>query len=313
MSTETYVGTDDGWKSLLDGHVVGQPPSGSPLFPGHQPGRQYVGANNNNLLGGIALKRDYFQWGQDSYEDSEINDSHNNNRFPWVSFKPPGGGAGGWNPVASGDYDSDIRAKARRYASYSKPVLTTFHHEPVGDGPYSEWVPAFLHILDVMLDETGDLGLTTYCPIINGYFFADWYNENTDSRGSPWDWITDEVAERCPLIGWDVYRQTDELQDWLVANRANTKIQSIAVAEYGRGPAAGGDGGTPWPNQTQQWQDQLDMYYDNRDLIVGTAFFNSGCQYFGNTSTHYGTGIPTELNIWKNYRDDSCWLSDLGY
>ena len=35
--------------------------------------------------------------------------------------------------MASGKYDADIRARARRYAELSKPVIVTFNHEPHND------------------------------------------------------------------------------------------------------------------------------------------------------------------------------------
>ena len=56
-------------------------------------------------------------------------------RLPWVSFKPPQAGAAGWSAIASGSYDTDLKALATTLkANDDKPVSITFHHEPSNDG-----------------------------------------------------------------------------------------------------------------------------------------------------------------------------------
>ena len=97
-------------------------------WPGHEPGRIYLGWSDGGDFGGtlaltgqVALRRSYFKWTNAHAEEERIREDHQALRLPWVSFKPPDE-PGSWAAVASGEHDADIRVRARRYAAVAAPV-----------------------------------------------------------------------------------------------------------------------------------------------------------------------------------------------
>lgn len=90
----------------------------------------------------LSSRRTYWQW------DDAINASSNmyatirndlqNNRLPFISFKPPVTAGSAWQKVADGQYDTELRAIISRLESigttYQKPIWVVFHHEPEGGG-----------------------------------------------------------------------------------------------------------------------------------------------------------------------------------
>jgi hypothetical protein len=174
-------------------------------WPGHQPGKILLGVSTADLsasiaaVGAIGLRRTFYNWA-DPGEDKAIRADHAAGRLPWISFKPPGG-TSGWASIASGTYDSDITAMARRYAGYAKPVIATFHHEPTNDGgDPSQYAAAWVRIHDVMAAETG-LANVTFAPII-----GDWEFNPKNRDGRPDAYLTPAVLERIPFLGIDLYQ-----------------------------------------------------------------------------------------------------------
>jgi hypothetical protein len=174
-------------------------------WPGHQPGKILLGLSSRDLaasvaaVGAVGLRRTYYTWA-DPGEDKAIKADHAAGRIPWISFKPSGG-TSGWAAIAAGDYDSDIKAMANRYAGYAKPVIATFHHEPTNDGgDPAQYAAAWVRIHDVMAAQTG-LANTTFAPII-----GDWEFNPKNRDGRPDAYLTPAVLERIPFLGVDLYQ-----------------------------------------------------------------------------------------------------------
>lgn len=180
----------------------------TPRWPGHKPGRVYLGLSSPNLTASLALTgpvgayRSFHEWKGDE-EDATIRRDHAANRLPWVSFKPPLGPGLDWTLIGNGVFDSDIRARAHRYASYSRPLISTFHHEPTNDqGVGSAWASAYVRIYDLLKAE-GALLKTAFVPIL-----GDWaFNPKNPDR-HPEYYLTPAVLSRMPFLGVDVYQNS---------------------------------------------------------------------------------------------------------
>lgn len=78
----------------------------------------------------FAVVRLYNQWRLPSRKvDQMVADG----RLVISSHKPPDPRDGGWAAVAAGREDDVIRALARKYRSYGREIVFTFHHEPHDD------------------------------------------------------------------------------------------------------------------------------------------------------------------------------------
>ena len=107
-------------------------------WPGHQPGRLYLGVSQQDQdlsgleaqVGRLGAHRNFFDFWSISEEVAMIRSDHEQARLPWVSFKPPISGPGGWARVASGAVDDHLRGRARAYDGFTDPIVVTFHHEP---------------------------------------------------------------------------------------------------------------------------------------------------------------------------------------
>jgi len=151
--------------------------------------------------GPVGLFRSFSHWGSASNEAVEIRANQAKGRLTWISYDPPVSTSGIWAKIGSGAYDADIRARAQRYASYRKPVISTFHHEPHNEGGDPlQWAAAYSHIYDVMDAETG-LKNVTFAPIIGEWEFNP-YNRNR----RPEKFVTKAVIERMPFFGVDLYQ-----------------------------------------------------------------------------------------------------------
>jgi hypothetical protein len=180
--------------------------AGGARWAGHVPGQVVLGLSTPDLssslaaVGKIGLRRTFYQWSDPTREDKAIKEDFAAGRLPWISFKPEGGSSG-WQAVAEGRFDADVRARARRYAAYSKPVIATFHHEPHNEGGDPlQWAAAYSHLYDVMDAETG-LKNVTFAPIIGDWEFNPY---NKDRR--PEKFLTKAVIERIPFLGIDLYQ-----------------------------------------------------------------------------------------------------------
>ncbi len=251
--------------------------SGTPRdsrWPGHRPGRVYLGQSTpdfaaaTQLFGAIGLRRTYYEWSTRG-EDITIGGDHLANRLPWVSFKPPGG-ASSWRAVAGGRYDADIAARARRYAGYRKPVISTFHHEPTNDSDDGvAFAAAWIRIHDVMKREAG-LDNVAFVPII-----GDWDFNPRNRHGHPEDYLPDGVLERMPFLGTDCYQNVSgehfdvrlrRILGWL-SNRGVTEPM-LGVGETGC-CLAESQRPEEWFNASWRWVEQ------NPHRVGAVSYFNS--------------------------------------
>jgi hypothetical protein len=256
-----------------------------PAWPGHDPTGTYIGIHgDDSLTGPVEVNRTYGQWGDDAKEHTQILADHAAGRLPWVSFKPPSCGLG---CITNGSWDAEIRAKARRYAAYDKPVITTFFHEPVGDVGAADFNAAFLKIRRVMRNELGG-SLTgqgfVFAPVLNGYLWNDWYK---GQKGSVESWVTPQLVSASPLLGIDHYgapHETRRALDYLAAHGA----RSVGIAEFGRDQGA------------DAFAQKLDQFRSYAGFLAVVAYFNSRIQEFGSDTSPLGPGLD-ELEAFKAY------------
>ena len=245
----------------LPGGSAGASAVGRPAFPGHKPGFTYLGISTPEsiesreaVLGKVGLQRSYYQWTGGTGEDRTIKADHAAGRLPWISFKPPGG-ASTWAAVGAGQYDGDIKVRARRYAGYAKPVVVTFHHEPTNDSDDgASWAKAWVRIHDVMKAETG-LKNVTFAPIIGEWAFNQ-RNKATD----PARFLTPAVVQRMPFLGIDCYQNSSgegydvrlgRILTWLkAAGKANPMI---GLGETGCTDTFGNVGAVQWWDRNWAW------------------------------------------------------------
>jgi hypothetical protein len=283
-----------GWLVRPTAAIAQPAPSG--VWPGHQPGRTYIGMDRTHFVPGHAASRSYrtaSQWSSESTEHNRINAEHAAGVLPWVSIKPPGGGSSGWNQIAAGQHDAVIRQRARRYAGYRLPVLSTFHHEPYDDGSAGSWLAAFFRIMDVMEDEVGSLGQVTLCPCLHGH--------NIASVGGAW--LPNEMVDRCPFIGIDMYGRPDDTSralDYL----EDRGVRSVGIGEFGRG-TSGSRGG---PLSPAEFEAKLDLFRARRDLVSVVCYWSSNNHSFTNSAWPNGAA---HLAAWNAYLTETCRLSDL--
>jgi hypothetical protein len=253
--------------------------AGTPRWLGHQPGKVYLGQTYSGDVtdaeaaagGTFGVHRTFYQWTGGAGEDRTIADDHAKGRLPWVSFKPPSGAAS-WAPIASGAYDADIRARARRYAAFSKPIIVTFHHEPTDDSPDgAAWAGAYCRIYDVMKAETG-LKNVTFVPVHMEWVWHP-LNKTTNFANQ---FMTKAVMRRMPFLGIDVYQSQaaesygvslGRIFSWMAAQGFADKM--IGIAETGATDAFGTPNGAKW------WSDQWAWCQANPNKVGIVAYFNS--------------------------------------
>lgn len=256
---------------------VGSPASAATgQFAGHKPGRIYVGVSGLGFdvtknIGRVGLRRTFYKWDDGTRESRNIRTDHANNRLPWISFKPPGSPSSSWREIANGKYDNHIRARARRYASHSAPVIVTFNHEPQTDSaPPADFARAWCRIHDVMRNETG-LKNVISAPILGSWA---WHDKNR--RDDPADWITPAVLNRCHFLGTDVYQMPNgetyrkrvaDIVSWLDAR--GYRDMMVGIGETGCSDDFSNIKGGPW------WTDSWKWTVSNRDRIFAIAYFNT--------------------------------------
>jgi len=252
----------------------------SPRWPGHRPCRVYLGlsspediASVEEETGPVGVHRSFFLWDDLSREADVIRDDHDHRRLPWVSFKPPTEFSGGWAMVASGDYDDDLRERARRYARRREPIVVTFHHEPSNDdtGSAEEFVAAWTHAYDVMFDETG-LADVAFVPVI-----GEWEFNPVNPDGDPDEWVTPEILDRAAFMGVDIYQNASgeayserlgRVREWLDDQGRDDVM--LGVGETGCTDTFGDPDAVEWWTRSWQWVE------DHADSIGVVSYFDSG-------------------------------------
>ncbi|HEY8146949.1 MAG TPA: hypothetical protein VIG06_29920 [Kofleriaceae bacterium] len=272
-------------------YSVDAPPTATPRWPGHQPGRIYLGMSTpksewSSKLAQLApqvpgVRRTYFEWSESSAEAAQIAADHAAHRLPWVSFKPPaisGTVPQRWDAVASGSYDADIRARARRYAALAAPVIVTFHHEPSNDAAEADgvrWANAWIHIHDVMQDETG-LANVAFAPIV-----GDWLFNPSNGSQDPANWVIAGVISRQPFLGIDLYQngkgdgfeaRLGGILDWL-ADHGDPDAM-VGIGEVGSTDHFF-DGSPADPTAVEWWRDSWAWAVAHTDRIGVVSYFNS--------------------------------------
>ena len=251
----------------------------SAKFPGHKPGRIYLGVTAAGSVqdairstGPVGLVRTYYQWGDGSREDRNIKADHAAGRMPWISFKPQSTRAGGWAAIASGKFDADIRARARRYASLSKPVIVTFNHEPHNDntGSPADFAKAWVRIHDVMKNET------SLKNVISAPILGEWEFSPINRHGDPGAFLPESVLDRCHFVGTDLYQnKTGQGYDvrlayilsWL--DKRGHSDKAVGIGETGCTNDFGNPNAATWWTNSWNWA----AAHSNR--VCAIAYFNS--------------------------------------
>jgi hypothetical protein len=258
-------------------------PGGEPAWPGHVPGKFYLGMSCGSVCAQRAselgqpygVRRVFEHWGDWAGLSRDIQAEHAAGRLPWVSIKPPGGAPAGWVAIASGSMDNEISALAETLkATEDQPVLLTFHHEPSNDGSESEgslWAAAYVHFHDV-LAASGALVNVADPPIV-----GDWLFNPQNRSQDPASWLTDDVLSRAPFLGIDLYEngggetfadRIPPIVDWLTAHGYPDMM--IGIGETGSTDAAyQGMSAVQWLNESLAWAAA------NTDKIGVVSYFNS--------------------------------------
>lgn len=227
-------------------------------------------ADDVNAVGPMGLKRTFHGWTSFSSERSKITQAHEASMMPWVSFGSVGTASGGFAAIASGKFDADIRARARHYASFSQPVITTFCHEPHNkmEGTRADWANAFIRIHRVMEAETG-LKNVIYAPII-----GEWEFNPVNRNGNPRGFLPDEALARCDFLGTDIYQPP-------TTKMAGEKMSAIVdfLSRYGFGSLPMGIGETgvcnTLPVRGAEWFNDLWAFtLQNKQRMVAMAYFD---------------------------------------
>jgi hypothetical protein len=258
-------------------------PGGVPAWPGHVPGKFYLGmscgvscADKERELGQpFGVRRMFEKWGDWAAVSRDIQGEHSAGRLPWVSVKPPGGAPGGWAAIANGSVDADIVALAETLkATEDQPALLTFHHEPSNDGSEADgalWAAAYAHFHDVLAAE-GALVNVADPPIV-----GEWLFNPRNHAKDPSKWVTEDVLQRAPFLGVDLYENrsgetfADRLPrvlDWLAAHGHPDMM--IGIGETGSTDAA-----YPGTSAVQWMNDSLAWVAAHTDKVGVVSYFNS--------------------------------------
>jgi len=246
---------------------------------GHQPGKIFLGMSSvtgitaaTSATGAVGLQRSFYDWDDGAREDATVAADHAANRLPWISFKPPNSRAGAWAAVASGSLDSDLRARARRYAAYQKPTVLTFHHEPTNDiaGTGKDWAAAYLHTRAVIKDEIGASKIR-FVPIIGDWAFNP---KNQDANAG--QFLTNDVLGASAFLGVDLYQNASMVgyaqRVGFIKSFLNSRgfpDKMIGLGETGSTDHYGKPGAASWWNEQWRW------CQDNTATICAVSYFNS--------------------------------------
>ena len=261
-------------------------------------------AKESQLAHGYGVHRQFTSWANMNAVAKYIQADNAAGELPWISMKPPDGGAAGWQAIANGTYDADIRALAVVLkANDDKPLLFTFHHEPGNDGTEAEgvlWAAAYVRMHDILKSE-GALVNVADPPIM-----SDWLFNPVNRTQDPANWLTDAVLQRAPFIGVDVYENASgetfaqrlpRVLDWL-ASRGYPNLM-LGVGEVGSTDAAYPDStAVDWLNQSLTWAAQ------HTDEIGVVSYFNS----MANSKSYVYWPLdesPAKMTAYRDWLDNS--------
>jgi hypothetical protein len=222
----------------------------------------------------FTVHRTFKQWGNWSGVGKHISAAHQAGRLPWVSVKPPTGGAAGWRTVSSGAVDSEIRALATVLkANDDQPALITFNHEPSNDATEADgklWAAAYSHFHDV-LEAEGALKNVADPPILQ-----DWLFNPKNKQMDPDNWVFDNVLSRAPFMGIDMYPNA---RGGTRADRIPVILDYLASKGYPNMMVGIGETGATdrFTNTTAaQWiNESLSWVAANTDKVGVVAYYNT--------------------------------------
>ena len=250
-------------------------------WPGHQPGRVYLGVSEagsdatelQDTLCLLRATRSFSTWEGSDVDALEA--AHLLGRLPWLSFKPPedaGDAATSWSLVASGAADDALRVRARVLAKADGPVVLTFHHEPTNDATAADgqlFAEAWVHVYEVMR-EAADLAHVAFVPVI-----GEWQWNPINLEADPGPFLPDEVLRRAGFLGIDVYQgpsleplgaKLERIRAWLTA-RGHPELM-LGLGEIGCTDLFESDG-ADWWNDAWSWIEQ------HVDQVGVVCYFNS--------------------------------------
>jgi hypothetical protein len=138
-------------------------------------------------------------------------------RIPWISQKPDDfttatSNQSGWNSIASGNHDSDIRAHFDALlgiaASANGPIIWTFHHEPQQQGLTASYGTsfnnAFNHIIDIAKARPTWNDRILFAPN-----YMEWLWRSSTSRDitstNHLAWFPSSALSKWDFFSWDMY------------------------------------------------------------------------------------------------------------
>ncbi|RJK97896.1 hypothetical protein [Vallicoccus soli] len=254
--------------------ALAAPAAAAARWPGHQPGRIYLGGSGqlSAVQDQLGLARTYYKWGDGTRETRNITAAHRAGRLPWISFKPPSGAS--WSQIASGRYDADLRARARRYAQLGGPVVATFNHEPHTDvghlGTSQDFARAWCRVHDVMRDETG-LRNVASVPIL-----GDWTFNPVNRRDSPEGYLSGGVLDRAHFLGIDLYQNRSgdgyEVRLGRILGYLDARGRSDLMVGVGE---TGATDGYRDPSGAEWWTSSWDWAAARTSRIGAISYFSS--------------------------------------
>lgn len=230
----------------------------------------------------FAIVRVYQQW---RLPGQKVDDLVNDGRLVLVSHKPPQPSEGGWSAVANGREDRTIRALARKYRSYGRQIVFTFHHEPHDDaadvkrgGQYGRsdtFKAAWRRIHDVFATEgaAASAGGNVYF----GYVAtSDWMLRGSPPGSADQMYPGDRYVD---LFTHDKYdwgscrreRSVDFSEMWApILDLAAAHRKYVIPAEWGAAPSAG---------QRNEWFRRAATFMKTderaRQWMIGFAYYHS--------------------------------------
>jgi hypothetical protein len=254
-----------------------------PRFPGHRPGRIYLGMSCGELCHqkipqlrhNFGLHRWFKKWGNWHGIAEAIQEDRRNHRRPWISIEGPDRGAAtGWRDVGRGRYDRDIRELARTLKANDKSaVFIAFDHEPSNKAPTSLgkwWARGYIHLHDE-LKRLHALRHVALAPIM-----ADWMFNKYNHEDNPADWLTPGVLNRAPFVAVDCYqndsgdtygKRLPRIARWLA--RHGHPHMMLGVGETGSTKMYRNTTPVKWLNQSLRWA----AHHPNRVALI--SYFNS--------------------------------------
>jgi hypothetical protein len=257
--------------------------SAKPRFPGHRPGRIYLGMSCGEMCHqkepqldrNFGLQRWYKKWGNWHGVEEAIREDRQKHRLPWISIEgPEHGDPNGWRAVGRGQYDRDIRELAKVLkANDDGKVFISFDHEPSNkalDSQGSWWARGYSRFYDV-LEDAHALKRVAVPPIM-----ADWMFNKYNHEDNPASWLLPRVLKRAPFLAVDVYQNDSghtygqrlpRIARWLARHghpRMMLGIGETASTNFYRNTTA-----VQWLDQSLRWAAR------HPGRVAAISYFNS--------------------------------------